>query len=850
MPSGKAGTLTMLVGSATLSSTNGIVGNSGTDSFLLSGTGNVTALDVGAGTTTPAGNNTARTWSITAANAGTLTDANGSQTFANIHSLVGNSDTDSFVLSGTGHVTALDGGAGADNTLTGNNIASTWSITAANAGTLTDAGGAQTFANIQSLQGNSAADSFVLTTTAATVSFLDGGAGTNTLTGSNTASTWSITAADAGTLTTGAGSQTFSSIQSLVGNSAADSFVLSGTGNVTALDGGAGTNTLAGNNTASTWSITAANAGTLTDANGSQTFAGTGNVTALDGGTGQNTLTGKNIASTWSITGANAGTLTDAGGAQTFASIQSLQGGTGADSFVLTATTSTVAFVDGGGAAGLNTLTGSNTAATWSITAANAGTLTTGAGSQLFSSIQSLVGNSGTDSFVLSGTGNVTALDGGAGTNTLAGNNTASTWSITAANAGTLTDANGAQTFAGIQSLIGNSGTDSFVLSGTGNVTALDGGAGQNTLTGKNIASTWSITGVNAGTLTDAGGSQTFASIQSLQGGTGADSFVLTATTSTVAFLDGGGAAGLNTLTGSNTASTWSITAANAGTLTTGAGSQTFSSIQSLVGNSAADSFVLSGTGNVTALDGGAGTNTLAGNNTASTWSITAANAGTLTDANGSQTFAGIQSLIGNSGTDSFVLSGTGHVTALDGGAGADNTLTGKNISSTWSITGANAGTLTDAGGSQTFASIQSLQGGTGADSFVLTATTSTVAFVDGGGAAGLNTLAGSNTASTWSITAANAGTLTTGAGSQTFSSIQSLVGNSAADSFVLSGTGNVTALDGGAGTNTLAGNNTASTWSITAANAGTLTDAGGAQTFANIQSLQGNSAADSFVLT
>src|SRR5258708_11438585 len=100
-----------------------------------------------------------------------------------------------------------------------------------------------------------------------------------------------------------------------------------------------------------------------------------------------------------------------------------------------------------------------------------------------------------------------------------------------------------------MQSLAGNSGTDSFVLSGTGHVTALDGGAGQNTLTGNTGASTWSITGANAGTLADGNGPHSLPRIQSLAGGSGADSFVLTATTSTVSFLHGGGGAGVDTLT-------------------------------------------------------------------------------------------------------------------------------------------------------------------------------------------------------------------------------------------------------------------------------------------------------------
>src|SRR6185436_16394146 len=112
-----------------------------------------------------------------------------------------------------------------------------------------------------------------------------------------------------------------------------------------------------------------------------------------------------------------------------------------------------------------------------------------------------------------------------------------------------------------IQSLQGNSAADSFVLtSATSTVASLDGGggAGVNTLTGANLASTWTIAGANSGSVAY-GATQVFSNIQNLIGGTAADSFVLTSATSTVASLDGGGGAGVNTLTGADLASTWTI---------------------------------------------------------------------------------------------------------------------------------------------------------------------------------------------------------------------------------------------------------------------------------------------------
>jgi hypothetical protein len=71
----------------------------------------------------------------------------------------------------------IDGGAGT-NTLTGPNTATTWSITAANAGTLT---GGLAFKNVQNLTGGSARDVFRFATGGALGGKISGGSGTNWL---------------------------------------------------------------------------------------------------------------------------------------------------------------------------------------------------------------------------------------------------------------------------------------------------------------------------------------------------------------------------------------------------------------------------------------------------------------------------------------------------------------------------------------------------------------------------------------------------------------------------------------------------------------------------------------------
>jgi hypothetical protein len=71
-------------------------------------------------------------------------------------------------------------------------------------------------------------------------------------------------------------------------------------------------------------------------------------------------------------------------------------------------------------------------------------------------------------------------ISGGTGNNTLQGPNTANTWQVTGANAGTL---DGAVAFAGMQNLIGGSAGNTFQLHSGGSLAgAMNGGGGTNTL--------------------------------------------------------------------------------------------------------------------------------------------------------------------------------------------------------------------------------------------------------------------------------------------------------------------------------------------------------------------------------
>jgi hypothetical protein len=173
-----------------------------------------------------------------------------------------------------------------------------------------------------------------------------------------------------------------------------------------------------------------------------------------------------------------------------------------------------------GNAAGTNTLVGPNAATTWNINAQNAGNL---AGLNLsFSAFQNLTGGSLADDFVFNGAGVDGTLDGGGGANTL----DESAYGAPVTVDLTADSATGVGVgFANVRSFVGSAG-------------------GGNTLDGPAAATTWNLSGSDAGTLS---GGFAFTAFGNLNGGTGNNTFVIGSGGS----LDGtlnGGAGGTNTL--------------------------------------------------------------------------------------------------------------------------------------------------------------------------------------------------------------------------------------------------------------------------------------------------------------
>lgn len=248
----------------------------------------------------------ANIWTITGGGSGTL---NSAISFSAVETLLGGTDTDTFlVANGKSFAGTIDGGGG-ENTLS---YAAYKSVITANLATGT-VSGLKGFQNI---------------------STLIGGSNTDKLIGPNTSNTWNITANNAGTV----GAITFQSFESLTGGSADDQFVFSqGTALKGKIDGGGGSDTLDYSNVQT---------GTL--AVNLQTKAATGtagwlNIEQFLAGGDVSTIIGANKVNSWMLTGAGTGTVAGI----SFDSFTNLTGGTQADTFDASAG-SWIGMIDGG----------------------------------------------------------------------------------------------------------------------------------------------------------------------------------------------------------------------------------------------------------------------------------------------------------------------------------------------------------------------------------------------------------------------------------------------------------------------------------------------------------------------
>ena len=571
------------------------------------------------------------------------------------------------------------------------------------------------------LDGGAGDDDFRLSA-AVSANFLGGG-GSDEIVASTSDTTFVLTAADQGT--THAGAVTFASVENLTGNTGNDDFNLD-------------------------FNLT----GTAAGGAGDDRFDLAAGITAtVAGNAGTDSLFAAQTATAFNLAAAGSGSLTNQAATVQFSTIENLTGGAGNDTFAINASPTGV--LDGGEGSDAFTiaaavtlpgagvrLTGGADAAgndTDTLNLANAGISTVSLASSVANE-----GFSGTEAGVFTGGGSFAAIDSlvGSANDRLQGRTVASTWTqatysdgtealafsgfgtaegraaadalqgaagadvFTVAAAGGV-DLNG-QGFAGIDALDGGAGDDDFRL-GAAVSANVQGGAGSDEVIASASATAFALTAQDAGTAQNGGGTVTFASVESLTGNTGNDTFDLNFNLSGTA----AGAAGDDA---------FAIDANQTGVLDGGTGD---------------DDFTLSAGVSADDVQGGGGSDELIGAATATTFELTAQDQGTAQNGGGTVTFASVENLTGNAGNDDFDLdfnlSGTasgaagndrfdlaaGISASVAGGAGTDS-LFGAPTATTFTVAGANSGSLTNGAGAVQFGTLENLHGGPAADTFVL----------------------------------------------------------------------------------------------------------------------------------
>ncbi len=834
--------------------TGAVDGGAGDDTIDLSGGGSAASYDGGAGTGDElVGAAGANNFNVTAQNAGNIDGT----AFTGVENLTGGAAGDTFTFTAALDGTA-DGGAG-DDTFAINDGGSAGAIDGgADNDEVTYAGstgpvvaGLGTFANVETLTGS-------------------GNAG-DVLQGDGAGNTFVVSGANSGT----ADGINFSGFENLNGLGGNDTFTLNAGGSVSTIDGGAGSDEIAGNNGVNTFVVTAADAGT---ANGIA-FANVEN------------LTGGNAADSFTFNAGLTGTADGGAGDDTFAindggSAGTIDGGAGTNDAVtyagstgpVTVAIDTFANVENltGSASGADVLQGDGNANTFTVSGADAGTAD-GINFSGFENLDGLGGNdtfnlnaaltgtvdggTGNDTIDLSGGGSAASFDGGAGNDELVGGGGPNAFNVTAADAG---DLNGTA-FAGIENLTGGAGADTFTFSASLSGTA-SGGAGNDIFAIND--------GGSAGTIDGGADSDevTYA------GSTGPVTVAID-TFANVENLTGSGNAG-DTLQGTNGADAFTVDGANSGT----AGSINYTGFENLDGLGGNDTFALNG-GSVSSINGGGGSDTILGETAGgNVFVVTGADAGTangiafttidnLTGGSGADSFtfnstlAGVAS--GGAGDDTFTINAGGQAGVYDGGAGSDE-IVGNDLGNTFLVNAADAGEVNG----QNFSGVETLTGGAGNDVFTLNGALSGTASGGAGddvfnlnaggsagaldGGAGNDEIDGGDTGNFFVVTAADAGT----ANGTGFSNIENLTGGSSADTFTLnaalsgsvdgeagndiidlSGGGTAANYDGGAGTDTLVGNAGPNTFNVDNADAG---DVNGVA-FTNVENLTGGTGADTF---
>jgi Ca2+-binding RTX toxin-like protein len=770
--------------------------------------------------------------------------------------LYGNGGNDT-LIGGAGN-DSLDGGAGTD---TASYAAAPAGIVAnLGTGSVTDGyGGTDTLTSIENIIGSGFNDTITGDSNANT---LTGGAGNDILagrggadildggTGIDTADYSAAAAALTVSLTTGTASND--------GDGSSDTLL-----NIENITGSAFNDTITGD----------ANANTLSGGAGNDILAGRGGADIIDGGAGTDTVD-YSAAVSGVIVNLGAGTASNDGdgSSDTLTNLENITGSAFDDNLTGDGNANTI---DGGagndtieGGAGNDTLTGNTGIDTLTYVHATAAVTvnlatataqnTVGAGTDTISGFENLTGSAFNDT--LTGDGNNNIIQGLAGNDTLVGGAGTDTVTYVDSTAGVtvslaLTTAQntvgaGTDTISGFENLTGSAFNDT--LTGDANANVIDGGAGNDIIQGgagndtliggagidtlTYAAATAAVT-VNLATATaqntSGAGTDTISGFENLIGSAFNDTLTGDANNNVIEGLAGNdtmnGGAGIDTLTYVDATAAITISlAVTTAQSTGGAGSDTISNFENLIGSAFNDT--LTGDGNNNVIEGLAGNDTMNGGAGTDTLTYVDATAGITislavttaqtTGGAGSDTISNFENLTGSNFNDTLtgstgnnVIEGLGGNDTMNGGAGTD---TVTYVDSTAGVTVSLAITTaqnTIGAGTDTISNFENLTGSNFDDTLTGDANANVLQGLAGNdmlsGGAGNDTLdggAGTDTAtfaSAASGVTVNLSTNTaTGDGSDTLISIENVIGSTHNDTFVTAA--GIHVFDGGAGTDTL----------------------------------------------
>ena len=555
----------------------------------------------------------------------------------------------------------------------------------------------------------------------------------------------------------------------------------------------------------------------MTDTDDAHALTGTSANDVLDGRGGNDMLSGN--AGNDTLYGGDGDDTLDAGNGNDVlyggAGVDALYGGLDDD------------FVEGGlgnnsmnGDGGIDTL--SYKFATSGITISLAITtaqVTGGAGSDTISGFENLIGSAFND--ILTGDGAANIIEGGnsndtmnaaGGTDTLTYASSAGGVTVSLAiTAAQNTIGAGTDTISNFENIIGSSFADVLTGDGAANVIdggngddVIEGGSGNDTLTGASGADQVSYVGATAavtvnlattmGQNTVGAGTDTISGFENLRGSAYNDTLTGDGNANVI---EGGvgndtinGAGGIDTLTYINATAAVTVNlTTTAAQNTVGAGTDTISNFENLMGSAYSDT--LTGNTAVNLMEGGAGNDAISGGDGNDTLNGGDGN-DTLTGGNGTDTITYIGAV---SAVTVNLATTTGQNT---GGAGTDTITTVENlIGSLYNdiLTGSTASNIITGGaGNDTISGgdgNDTLNGGDGNDTLTGGNGTDTATYVDSVSAVTVNLA---------TTTAQNTG----GAGSDTLATIENLTGSAYNDTLTGSTAANV--INGGAGSDVIYG--------------------------------------------